>query len=332
MSVCSYVKKYCYNLASHNCVAELSRGLLCALCVSVGLMLNACFTGVESTPKITQKEVKRQNVHDTREQHILDDVKMQPAGNWKTGKKFYVSDNRISRVAFRVEPFSMSDSLAGKTVALASVDTVPTLTDRQEIQLKFVTDNNTAEFDVRTGLTPDQWNACGPYNIPHLIDLDFVNQVKEKLVGNTYYVLPSRRLGQDGRDTLGTRYQKVVVQDVLPESESLPLKVIFSDDEGHLASLLMTFGDVTTSRRNFETLFSLTNPRTRYKQITDKNWEMIQHSKIALGMTPDECRLALGSPDTYNQIPTTAGMVERWTYTNGVYLIFEDGLLSAFRQ
>jgi hypothetical protein len=49
-------------------------------------------------------------------------------------------------------------------------------------------------------------------------------------------------------------------------------------------------------------------------------------------MTSSECRLALGAPNDYTRVPTTGGMVERWTYDNGVYLMFEDGVLTRYRK
>lgn len=294
--------------------------------------LNGCFTGVESTPKITQKELKKQNIVDIPESHILDGITAERPASWAPGKRFYVADNRVSRVAWRVDPVAAADSLQGRMLVLTAIDTVPTLTDHSEIQVSMAADDGGAVVEFRTGLTPEQWSKIDSYAIPHLIDMQMISRVRDKLVGGRYYVLPARRIGSSGVDTVGTRYQSVVITDILPAAESTPVRTVFVDSEGNTASLLMTLGDSPSSRRNFETLFTATDPRTRYKNISPENWQKIIHSRVALGMTPDECRLALGSPDNYTRFPTTAGMVERWTYSGGVYLVFEDGLLSAFRQ
>ncbi len=66
--------------------------------------------------------------------------------------------------------------------------------------------------------------------------------------------------------------------------------------------------------------------------ITDANWDRIIHGRVALEMTRDECRLALGSPSHIDRYQGTSAYGERWTYENGVYLIFFDGILSSFRQ
>ena len=49
-------------------------------------------------------------------------------------------------------------------------------------------------------------------------------------------------------------------------------------------------------------------------------------------MTREECRLALGAPTTLRRIPTYGGMRENWQYSDGVYLYFDDGYLTQYRQ
>lgn len=300
-------------------------------------MLQACFTGVESTPKITAKELKKQKVVETAESHLLDHITVStPPAEWTVGKRFYIADNRAARGAWRVEPFDMADSIAGRYAVVTAIDTVPSLTERPEVQIAMKVESLGASqpviLEFKTGMDRSRWQTAPNFTLPHLIDMDMVDAVASELVGKTFYILPARRYGADGIDTIGTRYQPVIVRRVEPASEATPLRVVFTDDEGHTASVLMTVGDATTSRRNFETIFAIESPRKRYKNIDDETWELIRHSRVAPGMTPDECRLALGSPDSYSRIPTTGGMVERWTYRGGVYLLFEDGVLASFRQ
>ena len=58
---------------------------------------------------------------------------------------------------------------------------------------------------------------------------------------------------------------------------------------------------------------------------------MIVNSKVAAGMTRDECRLALGAPNSFRTIPVYNAVVEQWNYDDGMYLIFEDGILTRYR-
>ncbi len=59
---------------------------------------------------------------------------------------------------------------------------------------------------------------------------------------------------------------------------------------------------------------------------------MIVCSRVRAGMTRDECRLALGQPTDILRIPTNGGMQERWTYSDGIYLVFDDGFLTRYRR
>ena len=295
------------------------------------IILSACFTGIESTPKITQKEVKKQNVSETPEQNFLSGVLPLPPATWSPGKRFFISDNRVGRTAWKIEPLSEIDSLYGYQAVLLSVDSIKDLTGAGEIQLSFRIPERNASMIFRTGLNPQQWTDAKNYTIPHFIDMDLVNSVKDRLINNSFYILPARRLGLNGNDTIGTRYQQVNILNVLPATESTPFRVFFTDEEGHYNSVLMTVGDLTTSRRNFETIFSLENPRLKYKQIDDSTWNLICHGKVREGMSREECKLALGAPDSFIQIPSSGGLVERWSFANGSFLVFEDGILSRFR-
>ncbi len=93
----------------------------------------------------------------------------------------------------------------------------------------------------------------------------------------------------------------------------------------------MSAGDQKGSR-DFASLFYFENPRNRYPNITDETWANIIRGKVALYMTREECRLALGSPATVDRRPGISTMRELWTYENGIYLIFDDGILQSFRN
>ncbi len=134
----------------------------------------------------------------------------------------------------------------------------------------------------------------------------------------------------------GLKYIPVKVIAVEPGNLVYPVKVTFCTSAGKecpdTASVFMSVGAESHSARNFAALFNFSNPRDRYPMITDANWERIIHGRVAVDMTRDECRLALGSPSHIDRYQGTSAYGERWTYENGVYLIFFDGILSSFRQ
>ena len=49
-------------------------------------------------------------------------------------------------------------------------------------------------------------------------------------------------------------------------------------------------------------------------------------------MTKQECRLALGAPAQAESGRDFSKTIDIWTYANGIYLRFEDGILVDFRK
>ena len=131
--------------------------ILAACCLAVLTLLSSCFTGVESTPAITSKELKKQKIVTTPESLLLADVVPQKPSEWSKGKRFYISDARAVRALWRTEPLIDSDSLLGKTATLLRVDTVPSLTGKPEVSLIFETDHPDVTLEMRPGFTMEQW-------------------------------------------------------------------------------------------------------------------------------------------------------------------------------
>jgi hypothetical protein len=306
------------------------RVLVCAAALPT---LAACFTGVDSTPKITDREIKKQKVVESAEKKFLSDVSGEKPSEWRPGKRLYVTDNRISLI---FTPQSMGgtvipDSLAGQEIVLTGITSVLSVTGEEEVHLSFI-DNQGTRLGYRPGVLRSTFDERSQFEVPFTVEISVVEAVSQRLVGNTYYILTSRRTDADGMETKGLRYVPVTISRVTPGNANQPLRVYFTDVSGHEYSVPMTIGSDPTSTRNFDTLFAFDNPRSKHNSITDRVWGLIMRSEIETGMTSNECRLALGAPNDYTRVPTTGGMVERWTYDNGVYLIFEDGVLTRYRQ
>ena len=84
--------------------------------------------------------------------------------------------------------------------------------------------------------------------------------------------------------------------------------------------------------RDFDALFAEKDPRLDYPAVSDENWALITRAQVALGMTKEECRLALGNPVRISENPDQGGLREYWYYDGGAYLFFIDGLLNRFRK
>ncbi|MDY2917207.1 MAG: hypothetical protein SOT19_05630 [Muribaculaceae bacterium] len=305
------------------------------LAALAAVALQGCFTGVESTPVITDRDIRHREEIATPEKQFLADAAPQSPRHWQAGKRLWVTDNRISLLftpgvdgaAARVP-----DSLAGTVLRFADVSDVPGLTEDPTVQLAF-TDSSGNRLVYRPTMTRRAFNADSSLQIPFTVDMDMVGTVRNRLVGNTYYILTPRRFRADGSEVKGLRYVTVRITDVTPGNANYPLRVTFTEEGvADTLGLYMTVGNSRIATRNFETLFSFTDPRKQYPSIEDDTWALIRQSRIREGMTPDECRLALGAPLEYLHLPSTAGMVERWSYGDGTYLFFEDGRLSRFRK
>lgn len=293
---------------------------------------SACFTGIESTPKITSENVRESGVRITNEQIFASKIVPQPPAQWEGGKMWLVADPKIS-LTFT----SASDAaspIPGDTLRLINTRLTTTLTGNQAIEL-VLSSNDGRLFFHRTGFSQDDWLAKKFYNIPFAIELSAVELADSLMEGKTYFVSTPRWFDSEGRDVMGQRHVPVTVLAVKPGNHLYPLLVAFSQNDRPsepVRYILMTYGDETSATRNFDRLFSFSNPRKIYPNITDQTWDKIINSQIAEGMTREECRLALGAPASIDRAATPGAQLERWTYENGVYLLFEDGYLTKFRM
>lgn len=300
----------------------------------MALAMAGCFTGVESTPKITYSDVKRSGAGaaPTPEQSFLSEVAPQPPAEWQPGKRFYVADPKAALVFSSAADLG---SLAGQELAFHAIRPVASVTGEEVTEIEFVTPAGQSVF-YRDNLPYAEVAARRQLEVPFTIEMSIVDAVKRQLAGQRYYVITPHWYSADGSQAVnGLRYVQAEVVDVAPGTGIYPVRVVMRPldaEPGELYSLYMTLGNARTSTRNFFTLFSFKNPREQYPRIDDDTWDLIAHSRVKLGMTRDECRLALGAPQTVGQRATTAGMVEYWSYSDGVYLLFDEGLLSYFRK
>ena len=291
------------------------------------MLLTSCFTGVEGTKKITQKDVDKVVKELTDEEVKANSlaVPVDSFANWQAGKRFYVSDDNAKLI------FANSDSynadtlhLKGKELTYSGYYLGSVLDNRATVNVKFTDGVNTYVY-----VTDKTVQEIRPdYTIPFLIDMDVVEYINRQLCGKDCYVKTSIWYGEDERMIAGRKYVKVHIDDVKPGNKVFPIKVLFTDVEtSRKAMLWMTLGGTVLKNRSFDALFSFSDVRKRYPNITDEVWRCIVEGKTQPGMTKDEVRLSLGTPEHVNQRPTYSGVKEYWYYTDGRYFYFEDGIL-----
>ncbi|MDE6098161.1 MAG: hypothetical protein K2G24_04675 [Muribaculaceae bacterium] len=314
-------------------VRRMRRAQYVLAAILAPVLLQSCFTGIESTPRIGESELRRQHVTTTPEQKFLSDVVPQAPAQWSRGKEFHVTDSRI-RLIFTTASTG-TDSLAGEVIRFCRFDTVPAVDSHEAAEAIFTHGSDTLRW--RPGFDIAELAGRSRLDVPFTVDMDLLAQVKAQMLGHTYYITtPLWYDPQSLQAVNGLRHIPVEITDVRAGTADMPFNVVFSPGseaaDTTSRSVLMTIGSDRLATRNFHRLFAFENPRRRYLSITDEVWKLIIHSKVRQGMTRDECRLALGAPLQIVYGNNTAGTAERWSYPDGVYLIFDDGLLSRFRQ
>lgn len=297
------------------------------MAIIVILLLQGCFTGIESTPKITYDDVRQENASTlTDEQKYLSQISNQPFGKWNNGKEFIVTDNKISVI---LKPEHLSRSLNGNTIKYVGYNIGSSVTGEKYTNIIF-TNNNGDSLYYKTNATPDELISRTTVDIPFTIQESLIKDVKDKLINNQYYIKTSTWLNADSSIVVGLKYSPVTITNVTCGNSIYPIKLFFTNDSNETHWVYMTVGNEFQATRNFENIFYLANPRLSYTHINDDTWKMISQGKVNEGMTKEECRLALGSPSSSSQLPGTAGVIEIWTFNNGYRLYFEDGILKNY--
>lgn len=300
-----------------------------AVVLLTSAMLTSCFTGIESTPKITASDVRRENIKETPEQQFTADISGEPLREWKSGKRFYVTDNRLASL---LGPGAdQSGNLRGNMITYQSYRPEISITGDTVTAISF-SDSRGNLLRYRSDASPTDLLARNSVEIPFTIEESVADEVRRRMKGNTYYVLTA--MWYDGADQsmTGLKYVPVKVEEVTWGNTVYPIKLILSTADGYLFRLFMSVGANMRAPRGFASIFSFTDPKLRYPTITDANWSNIIHGRVAEGMTRDECRLALGAPARISRRNDRSYLYEMWHYENGVYLVFQDGLLNNFRR
>lgn len=294
------------------------------------IALPGCFTGIESTPKITATDVKRQQITVTEEDEFLSGVNPQRLSQWVKGKRFYVTDDKI---ILALEP-AKNNPKAGDILFFDSCRPVTSLTGGEDTEIVF---HNVAgdEIVYRVSASREELDNRTKVDIPFTIDMDLVDEASERLLGKQFYLKSPVRYDKDGNSYNGIKFVPATITEVLPGNVVYQVMVKFHIDDPDIkedAYLYLNVGETDKSTRNFSTLFYLNDPHQKYPMITDDVWAKIQRGLVATYMTREECRLSLGAPSSVNRRNAISTLQEMWTYPNGNYLIFEDGILKSVRR
>lgn len=303
------------------------RHIVVAFALMTGL--TSCFTGIESTPAITDKDVRRQQVQVAPEESFLDDIKpTNMSDQLKVGKQWIVTDRKIKLVLD-----ASADNLniiPGNILTYVGSQPAVTVDGRNVTDIELADSNgNTVYF--RTSIDPDRFKDGAAVEIPFAIDLDLIAEVSKRMTGKDFYILSRSRYDMTDNTYNGRKFVKVTIDTVSPGNSVYPVRLSLSEKGEKKFRLYMSTPFQQSMPRRFSTLFSLTNPRDSYPTILPAVWDCIVNGKVMTGMTRNECRLSLGEPDNVDRQTGYSSIREIWTYKDGRYLIFIDGVLESFR-
>lgn len=301
--------------------------------IALSAMLTACFTGIESTPRITADDVRRSAPSRlSAEESYLADIQPEKLSDWKAGKAFYVTDPRIG-LAMNIAPAGASLA-AGDTLRFREAADVTSIMGEPAAELTFDGPRGiTATF--RSDVSMATLKSMPSVTVPFTVDLSLVGMTAARLAGKEFWIVSDEWLDLSRQPRRGRKFVRAKVTAVDRGDDVYPVCLTVVDLESSPADtfmLLMALGNGEfTSSRRFASFFSLDDPHKRYPQINDRMWNLIRNGKTGEGMTRLEVRLALGEPRDVQRRAGYSSLGEIWTYDNGRYLLFEDGLLKQAR-
>lgn len=298
-------------------------GVLFCMCVG-------CKTGIEGTKTITLSKSDRRELMPTAEELLMEDLKAPALQDWEKGKRFLICDQRVALVFDNDSGALLNDSLVGNVIEYEGVMTKATPGSSDEAVLVF--GNKGRHLYYSTGKTlEDVGSSLSSMDVPMVLDLDMVDRSRNLLVGRKVWTRSQLWYDKNEDKIQGRKFVPVVIKEVEPGNVVFPLRLTLTDDKGNDVVMFMNVGKGGMESRSFKNLFSLTDPKDRYPNIQKDVWELIQQGKVKLGMTKDECKLALGNPDDVVAGHDWNSTIDIWQYTNGAFLRFADGLLVDFK-
>lgn len=303
--------------------------LIAVLCI-------ICFTGcfnVDKTQRVELNYDDKKGGDLTPEEVFMDTLMPVGAEGWQKGKSFYITDDKAA-MAFdpRTLPANPAEMhLEGEKITFEGIGEIVNALGQNEAILEFLYVKKRLMYP--TGCTSDNRRPL-PTNIelPMMVDGDVAAKINALLAGKKMWIKTPFWYDMQGQNIVGKKFYEVKVDSVLPGRSNFPLRLVFStiDSDGSLpqqASVYLNYSASGADSRSLASQFSFSNPKLKYPKIDADVWKLIQDCRVREGMTKEECKLALGSPDDVSVGRTPGYYYDLWQYGDGKYLMFQDGLL-----
>ncbi len=254
---------------------NLFRRILTALLPAVALAAGGCFTGVESTPRISDADVNRiQDAQLSPEQQFLSDIQPIPPSKWQTGRAWRVANDRISLI---FSPAGDSpDALAGHIITYQGQNSALGLRGEDGVELIFRSDDGRRLYYRIPGMTRERFDTIPALEVPFTVDLDIVARLDSAMRGRTCFIRTPAWYTRDKRQAIGgLRHIPVHIDSVGPGDENFPAAVYFTVAEPQYADILHN------SDKSYMVYMSLATPSLPLATSTPSS-----HSIIPADATP----------------------------------------------
>lgn len=293
----------------------------------------SCFTGVESTKKISLSRDDRKTIQPSEEEIFFRPVAADPLAKWETKRPFIAADNRtlliFDQQGLPIEPDEVN--LGGKTLLYEGLESRIAPDGTNDAVIVFSCGDMTLRHNTGKDIAVAMESVTSDA-IPMMIDLKMIDSARNLLLGKTLWTRSPLWYDANGERIPGKKYVPVTVIAVEPGSLVFPIKVKFKDDNGNEAWAFMNFGNSGKESRSFANVFYITDLRRKFPAIEDDVWSLICSGKVRVGMTKEECKLSLGNPQEVNSGHDYSQTLDLWHYADGTVLWFEDGILTKLRR
>ncbi len=305
---------------------------IATLCLG-GAIVAGCSTGIESTKKIRMTKEDVRLMEKTPEQKFAESVQGSPLSSWQKGKPFLAMSDRTVYIFEPIgqDPYSSDQSLKGKTLKFEGLDSHVNPDLQEECLILFSDGNRT--FRYKTGKpTEVALKEIDSSRLPLISDIELIDAWKNKIIGKTLWTKSNLWYDSAGDRKSGLKFAKVTIEDVCPATGDFPIMVKIAGENGESGFMQMNYTSDLHDSRNFAAIFFLTDPKTKYPNISAENWALIQRGKVGEGMTKEACKLSISNPDEVRAGHNRCQTMDIWQYSDGTYLMFTDELLTKFRQ
>lgn len=278
---------------------------------------------MEGTGKINLSKKDQHIISPSPEEKMMSNLKIHKLGEWTPGKRFLVADEKFRLI---IDGSSEKAPFMGDTIFFESVSQKSGIDGNNRISINFKIRDCSFSYSVDKSIEDANENLTVA-DIPMLIDLDQVDDISKELVGKPVWTKSALWYGDNLEYKKGYKYYAVTIVEVCPGNAFFPINVKFTDPNGLSGRFLINAGSAGNDSRSFGKLFSLSDPKANYKNISEEHWKAIQREEVAFGMNKEECRLSLGNPSDVDTGHSYSNALEIWYYPDGRQLRFVDGLL-----